>query len=168
MKPKKPAKPAKPAKAAAPKPAPAPKPTPAKSTSTAVRRLPATAGLSPEDKIRKLMKLMGAEAMGKQIIDQIVDTMVAQGAIPAPFAEKFKERAEPHELTERVLPLYLEHCDDDMIEAAIAFYEADTGQRFAKAQMILSQKAMIVGQAWGMELAQRAMKALEEDEQGIG
>jgi hypothetical protein len=162
MKPKKPAKPAKPS---APKPAPA---KPAKSNSTAVRRLPATEGLSPEDKVRKLMKLMGAEAMGKQIVDQIVDSMVAQGLIPAPFAEKFKERAEPHELTERVLPLYLEHCDAEMIEAAITFYEADTGQRFAKAQMILSQQAMVVGQAWGMELAQRAMKALEEDEQGIG
>ncbi len=137
-------------------------------TSETVKRLPPTASLSPEDKVRKLMVLTGAGNLGEQVISSIMDAMVAQGAIPAEFAEKFKERVDSHELIEKVIPVYLEHCDNEMIEAAIIFYESAPGRRFAKAQMPITQASMIIGQQWGLELAQRAIQAMEEDEKGTG
>ena len=137
-------------------------------SSETVKRLPATSSLSPEDKVRKLMVLTGAGSLGEQVISNIMDAMVAQGAIPAEFAVKFKERVDSHELIEKVMPVYLEHCDNEMIEAAILFYESAPGRRFAKAQLPITQASMMIGQQWGMELAQRAIRAMEEDEKGTG
>jgi len=123
---------------------------------------------NPEDKVRWLLHLTGAGDIGKQIVDNLMDTLAAQGTFPAGFAEKYKERAEPHELVDRIVPVYLRHCDEEMLDAAIALFESAPGRRFARAQLAITQESSVIGQQWGLELAQRAMRALEEDQKGIG
>ena len=138
----------------------------------AVRKKPAAAPAAPpasrEEKIRRLLLLTGTAELAKHIIDNLMDTLAAQGSLPADFAEKFKERAEPHELIERVVPIYLRHLDDAMLDAATLFFGSTEGRRWSSTQIPIAQESTVVGQQWGIELAQRAMRALEEDARGIG
>ena len=48
------------------------------------------------------------------------------------------------------------------------FFESSAGKKFSAAQPAVVQESTMAGQRWGLELAQRAMRALEEDARGIG
>lgn len=61
-------------------------------------------------------------------------------------------------LYEKMAVLYMDEFTQDEIKELIVFYNTDLGKKLAKKQLTLTQKAIMFGQAWGMEIQQIAQK----------
>ncbi|GAA4802595.1 DUF2059 domain-containing protein [Litoribaculum gwangyangense] len=58
----------------------------------------------------------------------------------------------------KMAELYMEEFTQDEIKELVAFYNTDLGKKLATKQMGLTQKAMMFGQSWGMEVQGIAQK----------
>ncbi|NMH89299.1 DUF2059 domain-containing protein [Flavivirga algicola] len=58
----------------------------------------------------------------------------------------------------KIANLYMAEFTQDEIEALVAFYNTDLGKKLAEKQLDLTQKAMMFGQSWGMEVQGIAQK----------
>ena len=115
-----------------------------------------------EKKIRKLLEVAGTSAMGRQIMDTMLEHLSKSADLPPGFIQKFKETANPDSLIELLVPIYLKHLDEETLDGTIAFFESPAGKKFVKAQPLLMKESMEAQQKWGAEAAQRALKALEK------
>jgi uncharacterized protein len=115
-----------------------------------------------EKKIRKLLEVTGSAAMGKQVMDAMLDSFQGNAGLPAGFIEKFKETAQPEKLVELIIPIYMKNLDEECIDGALAFFESPAGKKFIKAQPTIVQESMAAGQKWGTEMAEKTLKALEK------
>jgi uncharacterized protein len=61
-------------------------------------------------------------------------------------------------LYEKMAELYMEEFTQDEIKELVAFYNTDLGKKLAEKQLALTQKAMMFGQSWGMEVSGIAQK----------
>ncbi|CAH8282800.1 hypothetical protein EV196_101652 [Mariniflexile fucanivorans] len=61
-------------------------------------------------------------------------------------------------LYDKIADLYMEEFTQSEIKELVAFYHTDLGKKLATKQLSLTQKAMMFGQSWGMEVGQIAQK----------
>ena len=61
-------------------------------------------------------------------------------------------------LYDKMAELYMEEFTQAEIRELVAFYNTDLGKKLAEKQVGLSQKAMMFGQSWGMEVSAIAQK----------
>jgi uncharacterized protein len=61
-------------------------------------------------------------------------------------------------LYSKMADLYMEEFTQDEIKELVAFYNTDLGKKLAEKQLALTQKAMMFGQSWGMEVSGIAQK----------
>jgi hypothetical protein len=61
-------------------------------------------------------------------------------------------------LYEKMAELYTAEFSHDEIKELLKFYDSDLGKKMASKQMLLSQKGMMMGQKWGMEVQAIAQK----------
>ncbi|MEN3323837.1 DUF2059 domain-containing protein [Mariniflexile soesokkakense] len=61
-------------------------------------------------------------------------------------------------LYDKIADLYMKEFTQSEIKELIAFYHTDLGKKLAIKQLGLTQKAMMFGQSWGMEVSQIAQK----------
>lgn len=61
-------------------------------------------------------------------------------------------------LYDKMATLYMTEFTEAEIKELVAFYKTDLGKKLAEKQLALSQKAMMYGQSWGMELQSIAQK----------
>ena len=61
-------------------------------------------------------------------------------------------------LYSKMAELYMNEFTQSEIKELVAFYHTDLGKKLAEKQLGLTQKAMGLGQAWGMEVSQIAQK----------
>lgn len=61
-------------------------------------------------------------------------------------------------LYEKLADLYMTEFTHDEIKELVAFYHTDLGKKLAQKQLSLTQKGMMLGQSWGMELQGIAQK----------
>ena len=61
-------------------------------------------------------------------------------------------------LYSKMADLYMEEFTQSEIRELVAFYHTDLGKKLATKQLSLTQKAMMYGQTWGMEVSQIAQK----------
>ncbi|MFC5194172.1 DUF2059 domain-containing protein [Bizionia hallyeonensis] len=61
-------------------------------------------------------------------------------------------------LYSQLADIYMEEFTKDEIEELVAFYKTDLGKKLASKQSVLTQKGMMLGQSWGMEVGQIAQK----------
>jgi hypothetical protein len=115
-----------------------------------------------EKKIRKLLEVTGTAAMGKQVMDAMLDNFSKSADLPEGFIPKFKEIANPDSLIELIVPIYVRNLDEETLDGTIAFFETPAGKKFIKAQPTIMKESMEAGQKWGIEAAQKALKALEK------
>ena len=112
---------------------------------------------------RELMAVTGSADLGKQMIEGMTAQFGAQPGIPADFVKKFLELADPNDLVEMVVPLYVKTFDESTLQAAVDFYKTTAGQKLVAALPVITQESMVLGQAWGVELAKKAQAAVEAD-----
>jgi len=61
-------------------------------------------------------------------------------------------------LYDKMAELYMEEFKREEIKDLVAFYNTDLGKKLAEKQLGLTQKAMMFGQSWGMEVSAIAQK----------
>lgn len=110
---------------------------------------------------RHLLDLTRAGELGLQVMTQMIDTLASSNPqVPAAFWDEFLAEIDPEGFVELSVPIYVEHLTVEEMEAAIAFYSTPEGQAILTKMPTIVQQAMQAGQAWGMEVGQRAMERL--------
>ena len=104
----------------------------------------------------KLMKATGADASFDGAISQIGTAVgVAQDK-----NEKYTAEANGtlKGLYEKMAGLYTAEFTHEEVKELLKFYETDLGKKMASKQMLISQKSMVLGRNWGMEVQAIAQK----------
>jgi hypothetical protein len=102
----------------------------------------------------EFLKLTGAGAAFENAIDQI-GAMVSEEN-KAAYAKEANGTLVG--LYEKMAELYMTEFNQDEIKELVAFYHTDLGKKLAEKQLGLTQKAMMFGQSWGMEVQGIAQK----------
>jgi len=121
-----------------------------------------TAG-AKEQKVRRLLTLIKAEAMAGQMLDVMMGSMQENlGDGSDEFWKSFKSQVKVDELVEMLVPVYADNLDESDIDGLIEFYGSPVGQKFVSKQGIIIQQSMAVGEKWGAQVAERAIQQLEK------
>lgn len=102
----------------------------------------------------EFIKITGAASAFENAIAQI-------GAmVPDEKKEAYTEEAKGtlDSLYDKMAGLYMAEFTQDEIKELVAFYHTDLGKKLAEKQLGLTQKAMMFGQNWGMEVQSIAQK----------
>lgn len=102
----------------------------------------------------EFIKLTGAGSAFENAIDQI-GIMVSEENKEAYTKEA---NGTLDGLYEKMADLYMTEFTQDEIKELVAFYNTHLGKKLAEKQLGLSQKAMMFGQSWGMEVQGIAQK----------
>ena len=78
--------------------------------------------------------------------------------LPPGFVTRFRELAMKEDLSEMLIPVYLKNLEEEDLDGLIKFYQSPPGKKFIAAQPAILQESMAIGQKWGTDLAERAMK----------
>ncbi|WP_299430930.1 DUF2059 domain-containing protein [uncultured Maribacter sp.] len=107
-----------------------------------------------QTKSEELIKLTGA---GKAFEDAIAQIGAGVGADKK---EAYKKEAEGTlvEIYDKLGALYAEEFTEEEIDSLISFYHTDLGKKLSIKQLLISQKAMMIGQSWGMKVGGIAQK----------
>ena len=113
--------------------------------------------------IRKLMELTGAAKVGQQIAAQMIP-MFKQGnpQVPQKFWDDVMKEFDTKSMIDLIVPIYDKHLTHDDVKGLIAFYQSPLGRKMTGVMPQIAQESMQVGQQWGMQIAQRVQKRLEE------
>ena len=113
--------------------------------------------------IRKLMELTGAAKVGQQIAAQMIP-MFKQGnpQVPQKFWDDVMKEFDAKSMIDLIVPIYDKHLTQDDVKGLIAFYQSPLGRKMTSVMPQIAQESMQVGQQWGMQIAQRVQKRLEE------
>jgi hypothetical protein len=112
-----------------------------------------------EEAIREIVKMTGAEDMGRQVMDQMRPAL--REAIPGlsdSFWNAFMAEIKPGEMTDLIVPVYSRHFTLDEIEQLIAFNKTPLGQKVIATMPLVMKECMAAGQEWGRELGERAYR----------
>ena len=120
-------------------------------------------GMTKPQKIRKLLALTGAEDLGRQMMDGMMKQFETAPNLPPGFARKFREIAMKEDLITMLVPVYEKHLQEQDLDGAIVFFESAPGRNMTKAQPMILQESMLIGQQWGQSLAMKTFKALEDE-----
>ncbi|OJT25680.1 hypothetical protein BO221_07430 [Archangium sp. Cb G35] len=118
-----------------------------------------------QQKVRRLMALTGAEDTGRQMMEMMTSHFEKSSSIPPGFMEKFREVAQQESIVDMLVPVYMKHFSEEDLDAAITFHESPAGKRFLAAQPRVMEEAKVVGEQWGVRLAEKALRALVEEEE---
>ena len=115
-----------------------------------------------ERKVRQLLQLTGAQAVGDQILNSVLQQYdnAPPDQIPKGFTQKFREEAAKDSVVDRMVPIYMANIADDDLDELIKFYNSKAGKDFVKAQPVILQQSLQVGQDWGKQVLCRTMHDL--------
>ncbi|PKQ45736.1 DUF2059 domain-containing protein [Confluentibacter flavum] len=102
----------------------------------------------------EFIKLTGSGAAFDNAISQI-GAMVSEANKEAYQKEAI---ATLNGLYDKLADLYMSEFTQDEIKELVAFYNTDLGKKLAEKQLSLTQRGMVLGQSWGMELQGIAQK----------
>jgi hypothetical protein len=124
----------------------------------------ANAEMTPEKRVEidKMLRLTGVEKLMTQMMGQIISAFKAQNsAVPAEFWTKFQQQMDPHDLIQKIYPIYDKYYSLEDIKAANAFYESPAGQRILSVTPQITMECMKVGEDWGREKAMQIEQQLK-------
>lgn len=110
-------------------------------------------------KVRRYLEVSGRTHVAGFLLDATLEELTQIPAIPPGFADALREAATEEALIARLIPLYAQ-LDDVTLDAAIAFYETEAGQRLAAVQGELDAASQRAASEWMQEAAQVAMQKL--------
>ncbi len=113
---------------------------------------PDAAKAAKEEKVRKLLRLQGAEAQAKLTLDKMIDQFKQMPGLPKGFAEAFRAKANVKDMLELSVPSYAKHLDDATLDAVIAFYESPAGRELAVQMPTIQTETMDAGVVYGRKL----------------
>ena len=133
---------------------------------------PSHAQAAKQQDIIKLLKIMGVETQGMQMLDLVIQSIqpMIQNSVPpdvaAAFWAAFKSKFDANEFMNMLVPIYDKHFTHDDIKQLIKFYESPVGKKLLKATPTMAQETAAAGQKWGEKLGEESIKELMK--QGYG
>ena len=116
-----------------------------------------------EDAARELLEVLGAGTMGIQILDQMIGSFkTSVPDVPEEFWDEILASADPDHLVDMIIPIYVKHLSLEDMEAALEFYKTQAGQTIVRKLPLITQESMMVGQEWGMQMANEVQTRLQE------
>ena len=121
-----------------------------------------------EADIRRLMDVMGAKMVVKEMMDGMeksLKPMMANSLPPGDyrdklvdlFFEKFHSKADLQQLVDMAVPGYDKYLADDEIKGLIVFYQTPLGRRALEVLPKLSLELQSQGAKWGQDLGRQCM-----------
>jgi hypothetical protein len=121
-----------------------------------------------EADIRRLLDVMGAKAIVRQIMDgmeknlkpMMVNSLppgVYRDRLVELFFQKFQSKADTQQLLDLAVPGYDKYFSDEEIKGLIAFYQTPLGQKAMQVLPNLSLELQSQGSKWGQELGRQCM-----------
>ncbi len=116
-----------------------------------------------EAKIRELIRLNGAARLGRAAIDQLLPAMKTMlPKVPESFWESFAAEIKVSELEDLLVPIYARHFTEAELQGLIDFYSSPLGRKVTGEMPAVMQESMAAGQAWGRDLAEKAVARAKE------
>lgn len=121
----------------------------------------AFAQTASEQSIKQLIVETGAAEMGTMVFDQLLGQLKAAGATDAQIAEVKKE-FNVDQLVELLVPVYQKQFTEEDVKAFLEFYQSPAGKKLVEKQPAIMQESMVIGQQWGMGVAQKIQAILSK------
>lgn len=121
----------------------------------------AFAQTASEQSIKQLIVETGAAEMGTMVFDQLVAQLKAAGATDAQIAEVKKE-FNVDQLVDLLVPVYQKQFTEEDVKAFLEFYQSPAGKKLVEKQPAIMQESMVIGQQWGMGIAQKIQEILSK------
>lgn len=118
--------------------------------------------------LSKYFEVSGSSKTFEVAIKQTVQTMKGQssGLSDETWNELEKEflSTSMDDLVDKLLPVYENYLSINDLKAIIKFYESRVGKKLAANTPLITQESMQVGAQWGMELGEKVMRRIEEEQ----
>jgi hypothetical protein len=121
----------------------------------------AFAQTASEQSIKQLIVETGAAEMGTMVFDQLLGQLKAAGATDAQIAEVKKE-FNVDQLVDLLVPVYQKQFTEEDVKAFLEFYQSPAGKKLVEKQPAIMQESMVIGQQWGMGIAQKIQAILSK------
>lgn len=121
----------------------------------------AFAQTASEQSIKQLIVETGAAEMGTMVFDQLLGQLKAAGATDAQIAEVKKE-FNVDQLVDLLVPVYQKQFTEEDVKAFLEFYQSPAGKKMVEKQPAIMQESMVIGQQWGMGVAQKIQEILSK------
>lgn len=121
----------------------------------------AFAQTASEQSIKQLIVETGAAEMGTMVFDQLLAQLKGAGATDAQIAEVKKE-FNVDQLVDLLVPVYQKQFTEEDVKAFLAFYQSPAGKKLVEKQPAIMQESMMIGQQWGMGIAQKIQAILSK------
>jgi len=119
--------------------------------------------------ILTMLKISGQLEASEQVISAMVPQLIQliQSVNPElPQADlkmimtqlELDLKKEVPELLKSLVPVYDKHFTHDDVKALIAFYKSPVGKKFVTKQTLVIPESMKIGELWGQQVAQKALK----------
>jgi uncharacterized protein len=113
--------------------------------------------------IKRLMVITGSGDLGVQASNQVMGSLKSSlPDIPEEFWKEFQKEINANSMIDLIIPIYDKHFSHSDIKELITFYESPLGKRMTKALPAIMQESYTVGEKWGQEIGERAIKRLKE------
>lgn len=107
-----------------------------------------------EESIKNLLDKVNAGQLGVQVMQKMVPSLKQMlPNVPASFWQEMTEKAKPEDLVALIVPIYQRHLSQSDVVAISHFYTTEAGKNLLKAQPLIVQESMKVGQQWGQDMA---------------
>lgn len=121
----------------------------------------AFAQTASEQSIKQLIVETGAAEMGTMVFDQLLAQLKAAGATDAQITEVKKE-FNVEQLVDLLVPVYQKQFTEEDVKAFLEFYQSPAGKKLVEKQPAIMQESMVIGQQWGMGIAQKIQAILSK------
>jgi hypothetical protein len=113
-------------------------------------------------KARQVLELSGGGTLGVQMIAQMLPALKQMAPqAPEEFWREFMAEIDPESLVDLVVPIYAKHFETAELDALIEFYSSPIGRKTVERLPAISAESMAAGQAWGEQIAKRAIEKLK-------
>ena len=107
-----------------------------------------------QEKAVALIKASGGDKAFEDAISQIGASVSSENK----EAYNTEAKATLDEIYTKLGTLYTEEFTDAELDELIKFYDTELGKKLSEKQYLISQKAMVIGQTWGMQVGAIAQK----------
>jgi hypothetical protein len=114
-------------------------------------------------KVRHLLELTGGADPGARVLEHLRrEIAAAEAQAPPEFVETWERLADHQALLDEYLDILEQHLDEEMVDAAIAFYESPVGQRYARALTGIESDCHEADWQWRQQLFPRVIREMLE------
>lgn len=118
--------------------------------------------------LKQYFEASGSSQTFEVAIKQTIQNMktAASGLSDETWDELEKEflKTSIDDLVVKLQPVYEKYLTIDDLKAVIRFYESSVGKKLAVNTPLITQESMQIGGQWGMELGQKVMQRIQEEQ----